>query len=118
MVNYHHRDARNGRLEIGFILAPAHCGSGLAREAVEALLRHCFVTLGIHRIEAQIAPANTASLRLIERLGFRLEGGPMRDRLRTADAGWISVLMYALLDTDWQDGRHKQGDVPDSQGVV
>ena len=43
MVNYHHKDTRNGRLEIGFIIAPTYWGSGLAREAVGALLRYCFV---------------------------------------------------------------------------
>ena len=33
MVNYHHREARNAKLEIGYILAPAQQGRGLMTEA-------------------------------------------------------------------------------------
>ena len=36
----------------------------------------------MHRIEALIHPDNVASIRLVERLGFRCEGGPLRDRWR------------------------------------
>ena len=38
MVNYHHRQAHNAKLEIGYILAPAQQGHGLMTEALEALL--------------------------------------------------------------------------------
>ena len=74
MVNYHHREARNARLEIGYILAPSHQGRGLMTEAVEALVAYCLGELAAHRIEALIHPDNTASIRLVERLGFRCEG--------------------------------------------
>jgi ribosomal-protein-alanine N-acetyltransferase len=96
MVNYHHREARERRLEVGYIIARAHWGKGLAREAMSAVLRHCIDTLGSHRIEAMIAPENAASRRLAERLGFRLEGGPLRDRWRVGDS-WRSVLVYGLI---------------------
>ena len=38
------------------------------------VLRHAFEELGLHRLEADIQPGNTRSSRLVERLGFRLEG--------------------------------------------
>jgi ribosomal-protein-alanine N-acetyltransferase len=96
MVNYHHREARHDRLEIGYILMPAQQGHGLMTEAVEALVAYCFDGLASHRIEALIHPDNAASIRLVERLGFRCEGGPLRDRWRRAE-GYLSVMMYALL---------------------
>jgi len=65
-------------------------------EAVGGLLDHCFVELGAHRIEALIHPDNVASMRLVERLGFRCEGGPLRDYWRVGGA-YLSVMMYALL---------------------
>jgi len=102
MVNYHDRDARNRRLSIGFILDPAHRGRGLAREAVGALLDHCFGALGAHRAEAAISPDNAASIRLVGRLGFAAEGGPLRDRLLVADGRWMSVLLFGLLDEEWR----------------
>ena len=96
MVNYHHREARNARLEIGYILAPAQQGRGLMMEAVGKLVAYCLDELATHRIEALIHPDNAASIRLVERLGFRCEGGPLRDRWRRGD-GYMSVMMYALL---------------------
>ena len=99
MINYHHREARNARLEIGYILAPARQGRGLMTEAVEAIVAYCFDKLGVHRIEALIHPDNAASIRLVERLGFRREGGPLRDRWRRGE-GYMSVMMYGLLAGD------------------
>lgn len=96
MVNYHHRETRNKRLEIGYILAPAQQGKGLMTEALQAVLDHCFGPLGVHRVEALIHPDNAASIRLAERLGFRLEGGPLRDYWRNGDT-YMSTMMYALL---------------------
>jgi len=99
MVNYHHREARNKRLEIGYILAPAHQGHGLMSEALEAVIAYCFGPLAAHRVEALIHPQNTASIRLVERLGFRCEGGPLRDRWRRGDT-FMSVMMYSRLASD------------------
>jgi [ribosomal protein S5]-alanine N-acetyltransferase len=96
MVNYHHREARNAKLEIGYILAPARQGRGLMTEAVAALVAYCFKELSAHRIEALIHPDNVDSIRLVERLGFRCEGGPLRDRWRRDD-GYMSVMMYARI---------------------
>src|ERR687891_148930 len=45
-----------------------------------ALLRHLFDDLGVHKVEALIRPENKPSAALAKRLGFRLEGGPIRDR--------------------------------------
>ena len=96
LVNYHHREARNEKLEIGYILAPAQQGRGLMTEAVAALIAYCFDELAAHRIEALIHPDNVASIRLVERLGFLCEGGPLRDRWRRDD-GYMSVMMYARI---------------------
>lgn len=96
MVNYHHREARNRRLEIGYCLAPLHQGKGLATEAVKAVVDYCQGSLGVHRIEAMIHVDNAASMRLVERLGFRCEGGPLRDYWCVDDA-YASVMAYALV---------------------
>lgn len=57
--------------EIGFILDPAYWGKGLAREAMEAVIRHIFATRPIDRLIADVDPRNDASLGLLKRLGFR-----------------------------------------------
>jgi RimJ/RimL family protein N-acetyltransferase len=69
---------------------------------MQALLRHCFETLDVHRIEALIVPENVRSIRLVEHLGLRFEGGPLRDRLSSGSGEWMSVLIFALLSPEWQ----------------
>ena len=102
MVDYHHRAARHRRLEVGYILAPSARGRGLMAEALRALLGHCFDALDVHRVEAMIHPDNTGSVRLVERLGFRREGGPLRERWRVGDtcqsADIFSLLAGELID--------------------
>lgn len=49
-------------------------GKGYMSEGMRLAVRHAFQDLQLHRLEANIQPSNHASLRLIERAGFRREG--------------------------------------------
>jgi [ribosomal protein S5]-alanine N-acetyltransferase len=98
LVNYHDGHIRNKRAAIGYIVDPGHCRQGVATEAVSAMVEFCFGELGLHRLQAFIHPDNAASLKLIERLGFRREG-LLRENLRVGDE-WRDDLLYALLSTD------------------
>jgi len=98
MVNYHTRNARSFRVEIGYILAPQAAGQGYATEALTAFIGHLHTALHVHRIEAQIEPENVKSRALVERLGFILEAPLLRDRWKIGDA-YRSVAMYALVTT-------------------
>lgn len=102
-VNYHDRLSFARRLAVGWILAEAWRRRGIMREAVPALLDHCFDDLGAHRIEARIEPGNLASARLAEALGFQREG-LMRD-WTFVDGEPRSCYMHALLRPDWRDRR-------------
>jgi RimJ/RimL family protein N-acetyltransferase len=62
------------QVELGFTLAREHQGRGIMREAVTALLDRVFGEVGIHRVVAVTDARNTASARLLSRLGFRKEG--------------------------------------------
>jgi ribosomal-protein-alanine N-acetyltransferase len=115
MVCYHHREARNKRLEIGYIVAPAQQGRGHGTEAVQAVLDYCIGTLDVHRIQAFIDPENQASIRLVERLGFRCEGGPLADYWRVGDS-YRSAMLYAFVasadapaDTARPGKKHRHG---------
>jgi ribosomal-protein-alanine N-acetyltransferase len=98
MVNYHDGHIRSRRVAIGYIVDPARQRQGIAIEAVSAMLDFCFDELGLHRIQAFINPDNTASRRLVEKLGFSCEG-LLRDNLRVNDV-WRNDMLYALLATD------------------
>lgn len=59
---------------LGFYGSAPYTGQGLMREGVELLLEHAFRDLKLHRVEANVQPANVRSLALVQALGFRKEG--------------------------------------------
>jgi RimJ/RimL family protein N-acetyltransferase len=98
-----HLDEQNRRAEVGYVLGRADWGNGYIQEALTALLDYAFGPLGLHRIEAEIDPRNTASIRAVERLGFVREG-ILRERWLVG--GEISdSLMMGLLRREWQARR-------------
>jgi ribosomal-protein-alanine N-acetyltransferase len=96
MVNYHHRHIRQKRVDVGWLILPEFQGKGLTSEAMRPVLRHLFDDLGVHKVEALIRPGNKPSQALARRLGFRKEGGLIRDRWLVAGV-WHSVLIYGLI---------------------
>jgi len=60
-------------LEIGWWLARQYWSHGLATEAARAALRDAFERVGLHRVISIARPANTASTRIMEKLGLELE---------------------------------------------
>jgi RimJ/RimL family protein N-acetyltransferase len=88
------------RAEIGYLLGREHWGKGLASEAVSLVIDLAFGPLNLRRLEADIDPRNTASARLLERLGFENEGF-LRERWKVG--GEISdTALYGLLKRDWE----------------
>src|SRR5688572_15188355 len=62
------------RAELGYALAHACWGRGYIGEILPVLIAFAFSVLDLHRLEADVDPRNTASIRALERLGFRREG--------------------------------------------
>ncbi|SCK07001.1 ribosomal-protein-alanine N-acetyltransferase [Streptomyces sp. WMMB 322] len=59
---------------LGYVAYASTTGRGYMTEGLGLVIRHAFEELGLHRLEANIQPGNVRSSRLVERLGFRLEG--------------------------------------------
>nr|WP_228530795.1 MULTISPECIES: GNAT family protein [Myxococcaceae] len=102
-VGLHHwrQDARGA--EVGYALVPDAWGRGYMRELMPLLVRFGFEEMGLHRLEAQLDPGNTASVRLVERAGFRLEG-VLRDKEVGPDGRFLDLAVYALLEAQWRQG--------------
>ena len=96
MINYHRRELREKRADMGWLILPEMQGKGYMTEAGSAVLRHLFDDLGVRKVEALIRKENKPSAALARRLGFRLEGGPIRDRWLVGGK-WHSVMLYGLI---------------------
>lgn len=64
----------NFRAEIGYELLPEHWRKGIMTEALRAMIKFGFEVMKLHSIEANTDPENTASNRMLDKLGFKLEG--------------------------------------------
>lgn len=88
-----------GVTEIGYSLLRPYWRQGYAREALTAVIDHLFRVDGYRRVFADIDPENAASRRLVEKLGFRLEG-VLRAEWET-HIGVRDACIYGLLAGEW-----------------
>jgi RimJ/RimL family protein N-acetyltransferase len=75
-----HEDAQVA--DLGYRLARKHWGKGYATEAGAACVRYAFEVLGLPRLVAHAVPENAASVRVLEKLGFRRTGPTSRGPFR------------------------------------
>lgn len=69
-ISFWKMDKANHRTEIGYMLHPDYWGQGIMDEAMTAALEYCFRVMDFHSVEANTAPENAASARLLEKHGF------------------------------------------------
>lgn len=87
------------RAEVGYSVRRDAWGRGLGTAALRLLVGFAFGPLDLRRLEADVDPRNTASLRLVEKLGFVREGY-LRERWELA--GEIQDAVYfGLLRREW-----------------
>jgi RimJ/RimL family protein N-acetyltransferase len=98
-VTLFHPDFTHRRVELGYALGRAHWGKGYMQETLKAVLTYAFEVLNFHRIEADVDPRNTASVRTLERLGFQREGY-LRERWQV-NGEIQDAFFYGLLRPDW-----------------
>ena len=85
--------------EIGFLFHRDVWGQGIAREAVDALLRHGFEALQFASVRADVDPANLRSLTLLERLGFKRTG--YAERTFKIGENWVDSVYLELNAADF-----------------
>jgi RimJ/RimL family protein N-acetyltransferase len=91
--------------ELGWSFHPDDGGRGYATEAVRAAIECCFGPMGLRRVTANCFAGNSASWRLMERLGMRREAASVRNELHRS-RGWQDSYSYALLADEWPTEVH------------
>jgi len=82
----------------GYWVAESVAGQGIMPLALAAACDHAFLGLGLHRVEVNIRPENTSSLRVVEKLGFRDEG--LRRCYLHIAGEWRDHRSFALTSQD------------------
>jgi ribosomal-protein-alanine N-acetyltransferase len=95
------RALRVDRGELGYWMSPAYQRRGLMTEAVQAVVRFGFETIGLHKIVVTCMAENVASRRVIEKAAFRWLGRAEDDVWR--DGKWHAHLIYELTAPEWPD---------------
>jgi RimJ/RimL family protein N-acetyltransferase len=103
----HWASAEHRQAEIGFVFHPDHHGYGYATEAAGALLALAFDELKAHRAFGRLEARNTASARVLERLGMRKEAHLVENEHVKGE--WQSEVVYALLEREWLSRRRRGG---------
>ena len=87
--------------EVGYWLGEAHWGNGYASEALRALTRYAFEELGLRRLSAGVFGHNPASARVLEKVGYRLEGIERNGVIK--EGMLVDQHLYAILRDDTPD---------------
>lgn len=93
--------------EVGYVLNPAFGGQGFATEAARAMLGVGFEGLALHRIVARADARNSASIRVMERLGMAREAHLIENEFVKGE--WTDEVVYALRARDWARARRTGG---------
>lgn len=96
---------------IGYWVVPEVAGKGITPTAVALATDYLFNVVGLHRVEIDIRPENVASLRVVEKLGFRFEG--LKERYIHINGAWRDHYVFALTHEEviggvlnrWVEGK-------------
>ena len=95
--------AEHRQAQIAFVFHPDHHGRGYATETAATLLALAFDDLRAHRVFGRLEARNTASARVLERLGMRKEAHLVENEHIKGE--WQSEVVYALLEREWVSRR-------------
>ena len=79
---------------VGYWVDGALAGRGIIPAALALVIDHCFAEVQLHRVEIDIRPENTASLRVVAKLGLRREG--YFERYLDIDGAWRDHVAFAV----------------------
>jgi ribosomal-protein-alanine N-acetyltransferase len=88
---------------VGYWIDEAQAGQGYMPEALVLLCKAAFEDLRLHRVQISIIPRNTASRRVVEKLGIRDEG--VAQRYLEINGVWEDHIRYAMTVEEWHQRR-------------
>lgn len=99
------KDEANRTADIGYVLNRKYWGPGYMTESARAILDVAFKQLKLHRVWATCDARNSASYRVMERLGMRREGLFIKNAMEKGE--WRDTYLYAILAEECQTAPEK-----------
>ncbi len=87
---------------IGYWIDKDLAGRGIMPAAVALACDYCLDNVRLHRIEINIRPENTASLRVVDKIGLRKEGD--RPKYLHIDGDWRDHVTYVVMAGEFPEG--------------
>ncbi len=89
-----------GAMEIGYIIVPSERMKGYGTETAHIVVDYLFLSRNIVRIQATVETQNTASQRVLEKVGFSMEGTLRRAGFMKGK--WVDGYLYSILREEWK----------------
>ena len=99
-IGFYEYKKKHRRAEIGYKLSRNHWMKGYMTEALVGMLDYMYGNLELNRVQALVDPRNEASLRLIEKQGFQMDG-----LLRSYEyerGAYVDLYMLSFLREEWE----------------
>ncbi len=103
LVSLHRIDWTRHVAGLGYWTRSSARANGYATEAAGAIVEYGFRALGLNRIEAHVAPENTASQQVVQRLGFRREG--IAREFEFVNGRFLDHIQYSAMAWEVAGGR-------------
>ena len=98
---------RDKRIEIGWTwISKDFQGSGINREVKYAMLKYCFETLNLERVEFKTDILNIAARKAMSNIGI-IEEGVLRSHTLMTHGRRRDTIYYSLLQSEWNDVKMK-----------
>lgn len=100
-IGFNEWDRFNNRSEISYDLAPQYWQMGITSKTIKLVSKFAFERMKLNRIQASTLHENAASIRVLEKTNFNLDG--ILKSYRFYNGKYYDIIMYSLTYNDWQN---------------
>ncbi|MDO4168929.1 MAG: GNAT family N-acetyltransferase [Lachnospiraceae bacterium] len=99
-IGTYHFDEENESCELGYNIGSNYWNQGIATEAVNKVLDFLFQRVGLHKVYASFHEKNTASGRVLEKVGMIYEG-TAKEAIKESDGSYADLIYHCIFQSDW-----------------